>query len=112
MSLGTEIDRDVVVAVLPSGKLLLSVTRDIYEQLGLQGKRSSFDSVRTAGVPIFIVCVCVRACVRACARVCARACVFRDGERECVYKCSKKWAFLSFSLSFFLLVWCCFDVLF
>jgi len=46
LSLGTEIDRDVVVAVLPSGKLLLSVTRDIYEQLGLQGKRSSFDSDR------------------------------------------------------------------
>lgn len=46
LSLCTEIDRDTVVAVLPSGKLLLSVTKDIYEQLGLQGKRSSFESDR------------------------------------------------------------------
>eukprot|EP00040_Diaphanoeca_grandis_P013302 m.67256 g.67256 ORF g.67256 m.67256 type:complete len:360 (+) comp23787_c0_seq1:66-1145(+) len=42
LSLGTKIDVHNVAAVLPSGKLILSIDKPTYEQLGLQGKKTSF----------------------------------------------------------------------
>ncbi|XP_044149432.1 ribonuclease P protein subunit p40 [Bufo gargarizans] len=42
LSHNTRIDQDNVAAVLPSGKLIVSVNKDTYEELGLQGKPSLY----------------------------------------------------------------------
>ncbi|XP_014778332.1 ribonuclease P protein subunit p40 [Octopus bimaculoides] len=42
MSHGTNIDTQDCIALLPPGKLVLNVTKDTYESLGLDGKRSKF----------------------------------------------------------------------
>nr|XP_033790665.1 ribonuclease P protein subunit p40 isoform X1 [Geotrypetes seraphini] len=42
LSYNTKIDQDNTVAVLPTGKLILSVDKDTYEELGLQGKPSRY----------------------------------------------------------------------
>ncbi|XP_072051679.1 ribonuclease P protein subunit p40-like [Amphiura filiformis] len=46
LSSGTRIDTDNVVALLPTGELILSVTKDTYEELGLEGKPSKYDQRR------------------------------------------------------------------
>ncbi|XP_033117367.1 ribonuclease P protein subunit p40-like isoform X2 [Anneissia japonica] len=46
LSHNTWIDSDNVVAVLPTGKLVLSVSKDIYEELGIVGRPSTFDERR------------------------------------------------------------------
>jgi hypothetical protein len=43
LSLSVGLDRGDIVAVLPTGRLVLSLTKETYEQLGLQGKRSRFE---------------------------------------------------------------------
>lgn len=42
LSVGTKVDNDMVVAVLPTGHLILSVDKDTYQVLGLSGKPSKF----------------------------------------------------------------------
>ncbi|KAG8571644.1 hypothetical protein GDO81_011730 [Engystomops pustulosus] len=42
LSYNTRIDQDNVAAVLPTGKLILSVNKDTYEEMGLQGKPSLY----------------------------------------------------------------------
>ncbi|GAB1600724.1 ribonuclease P protein subunit p40-like [Argonauta hians] len=42
MSHGTNIDTQDCIALLPTGKLVLNVTKDTYESLGLDGKKSEF----------------------------------------------------------------------
>ncbi|KAM4027241.1 ribonuclease P protein subunit p40 isoform 2-T2 [Anomaloglossus baeobatrachus] len=42
LSYNTRIDQDNVAAVLPTGKLIISVNKDTYEELGLQGKSSLY----------------------------------------------------------------------
>ncbi|KAI9593740.1 ribonuclease P 40kDa subunit-domain-containing protein [Syncephalis fuscata] len=42
ISVGTHIDRDDVVALDASGRLILNVTKDTYEKLGLDGQPSRF----------------------------------------------------------------------
>ncbi|XP_069586815.1 ribonuclease P protein subunit p40 [Ranitomeya imitator] len=42
LSYNTRIDQDNVAAVLPTGKLIISVNKDTYEELGLQGKPSLY----------------------------------------------------------------------
>ncbi|KAM8967503.1 ribonuclease P protein subunit p40 [Pelodytes ibericus] len=42
LSYHTRIDQDNTAALLPAGKLLLSVDKDTYEELGLQGKPSLY----------------------------------------------------------------------
>ncbi|XP_014663671.1 PREDICTED: ribonuclease P protein subunit p40-like [Priapulus caudatus] len=46
VSLNTRIDVANSVAVLPTGKLVLSVDKDMYETLGLEGRRSIFSQTR------------------------------------------------------------------
>ncbi|GAB6033580.1 Ribonuclease P protein subunit p40 [Chamberlinius hualienensis] len=43
LSWGTRIDVDDCVALLPSGKLVLSLTKDTFEELGLEGRKSRFE---------------------------------------------------------------------
>ncbi|XP_062844022.1 ribonuclease P protein subunit p40 [Trichomycterus rosablanca] len=43
LSFNTRIDEDNCVALLPSGKLILSLDKDTYEQLGLEGKPSLYN---------------------------------------------------------------------
>ncbi|XP_075069113.1 ribonuclease P protein subunit p40 [Mixophyes fleayi] len=42
LSYNTRIDQDNVAALLPTGKLIISVDKDTYEELGLQGKPSLY----------------------------------------------------------------------
>ncbi|XP_071820009.1 ribonuclease P protein subunit p40-like isoform X2 [Apostichopus japonicus] len=42
ISVGTRVDNHTVVAVLPSGHLILSVDKDLYQELGLSGKPSKY----------------------------------------------------------------------
>ncbi|XP_012683404.2 ribonuclease P protein subunit p40 isoform X2 [Clupea harengus] len=42
LSYNTRIDEDNTIAFLPSGQLILSVDKDTYEQLGLEGKPSQY----------------------------------------------------------------------
>ncbi|XP_018597238.1 ribonuclease P protein subunit p40 isoform X1 [Scleropages formosus] len=42
LSYKTRIDQDDVVALLPTGQLILSVVKDTYEQLGLEGRPSQY----------------------------------------------------------------------
>lgn len=42
LTYNTRIDQDNVAAVLPTGKLLISVNKDTYEELGLEGKPSLY----------------------------------------------------------------------
>lgn len=42
LSINTRIDCDNCVAITPSGKLILSLTKDTYQSLGLEGKVSQF----------------------------------------------------------------------
>ncbi|XP_069814164.1 ribonuclease P protein subunit p40 isoform X2 [Dendropsophus ebraccatus] len=42
LTYNTRIDQDNVAAVLPTGKLIISVDKDTYEELGLQGKPSVY----------------------------------------------------------------------
>ncbi|XP_041376129.1 ribonuclease P protein subunit p40-like isoform X2 [Gigantopelta aegis] len=42
LSHGTNIDTDNCVALLPDGTLVLNLTKDTYEQLGLEGRPSTF----------------------------------------------------------------------
>ncbi|XP_069469551.1 ribonuclease P protein subunit p40 isoform X2 [Ambystoma mexicanum] len=42
LSYNTKIDQDNSVALLPTGKLILSVDKDTYEELGLDGTRSHY----------------------------------------------------------------------
>ncbi|XP_071957361.1 ribonuclease P protein subunit p40-like [Antedon mediterranea] len=46
LSYNTKIDTDNVASVLPTGKLVLSVSKDIYEELGIVGRSSVFDERR------------------------------------------------------------------
>ncbi|XP_072525402.1 ribonuclease P protein subunit p40 isoform X2 [Salminus brasiliensis] len=47
LSSKTRIDEDSVVAVLPSGQLILSLDKDTYEQLGLEGRPSLYSHRKT-----------------------------------------------------------------
>ncbi|XP_022528886.1 ribonuclease P protein subunit p40 isoform X2 [Astyanax mexicanus] len=47
LSSKTRIDEDNVVAVLPSGQLILSLDKDTYEQLGLEGRPSQYSHRKT-----------------------------------------------------------------
>jgi ribonuclease P/MRP protein subunit RPP40 len=42
LTLDTRVDTDCVYALLPPGKLVLSVDKDTYEQLGLVGRPSRY----------------------------------------------------------------------
>ncbi|XP_028659781.1 ribonuclease P protein subunit p40 isoform X2 [Erpetoichthys calabaricus] len=42
LSYNTQIDQDNTVALLPTGTLILSVDKDTYEELGLEGKSSQY----------------------------------------------------------------------
>lgn len=42
LSVGSNIDEHNVVCILPTGKMVLSVTKDTYQQLGLVGQKSTF----------------------------------------------------------------------
>ncbi|KAL4623441.1 ribonuclease P protein subunit p40 isoform X1 [Arapaima gigas] len=42
LSYKTRIDQDNVIALLPTGQLIMSVNKDTYEQLGLEGKASQY----------------------------------------------------------------------
>lgn len=42
LSYNTKVDQDNCVAVLPTGKLILSVEKDTFEELGLEGVRSQY----------------------------------------------------------------------
>ncbi|XP_023696962.1 ribonuclease P protein subunit p40 [Paramormyrops kingsleyae] len=42
LSYNRRIDQDDVVAILPTGQMILSVNKDTYEQLGLEGKESQY----------------------------------------------------------------------
>ncbi|XP_056377054.1 ribonuclease P protein subunit p40 isoform X2 [Hyla sarda] len=42
LTYNTRIDQDNVAAVLPTGKLIISVNKDTYEEMGLQGKPSVY----------------------------------------------------------------------
>lgn len=46
MSHGTKIDTEDCIAILPSGKLIMNLTKDTYERLGLEGKKSQFHNIR------------------------------------------------------------------
>ncbi|KAM9307946.1 ribonuclease P protein subunit p40 [Gastrophryne carolinensis] len=47
LSYNTQIDQDNVAALLPTGKLIVSVDKDTYEELGLQGKPSQYSGKST-----------------------------------------------------------------
>lgn len=44
LSIGDRIDQHNACCILPTGKMILSVDKDTYEQLGLTGKKSAFSS--------------------------------------------------------------------
>ncbi|XP_022108715.1 ribonuclease P protein subunit p40-like isoform X1 [Acanthaster planci] len=46
LSTGQNIDTHNVVAILPTGRLVLSVNKDTYQELGLEGKPSQFEKPR------------------------------------------------------------------
>lgn len=47
LSYNTRIDQDNAAALLPTGKLIISVDKDTYEELGLQGKPSLYSGKKT-----------------------------------------------------------------
>ncbi|XP_038070339.1 ribonuclease P protein subunit p40-like [Patiria miniata] len=46
LSIGQHIDTHNVAAILPTGRLILSVNKDTYQELGLEGKPSQFEKPR------------------------------------------------------------------
>lgn len=54
ISHSTKVDSENTFVLLPTGKLILSVDKDTYEHLGLEGKPSSFHKKRRYSIIYFI----------------------------------------------------------